>query len=223
MKTVTFCLMGADISCEILITDGSDPRRLVLCTDRCSCNELSAELSDHQTVHITVTPTAHCEEPDPFAPTSHGFDGFMRSALHHAALLTRDRLLLRVGREYTLTDLQKGERLLLSFHAFVSEPIRLLRLMESTPVVYSFLELNREKGATQTVRAIPVNREDLFLVERVAMLKKFGLKMIFSYPFRMGRMKRLTRERRLLRTLKKYGRMSEEERKKHLQSSLKLL
>ncbi|MBE6633770.1 MAG: hypothetical protein E7620_05455 [Ruminococcaceae bacterium] len=223
MRTVTFCLSGADLSCELLIANGGEPKRLLLRTDHCDYTELSVELSESEGVEITVTPTAHPGESDPLAPTSRGFDRFLRETLRHAAAITRNRLLLRVGREYLLTNLQDGERLSLTHHTFVSEPIHLLRLMESAPVIYSFFELKRENGTAKTVRAMPANREDLFLVERATMLRGIGLKTILSYPFRMGRIKRLTRERRLRRALKKYSLMSDEEREKHLQSSLHLL
>lgn len=141
-------------------------------------------------------------------------DSALRNGTLHTALTYKLDLKERLGHDLMgdgTLHLTLTERSYAITAEWVSE------LLELYPVCYTFFELSEGENAMIPARATGVNRKRMRRFARRLILLQcmgwgVGILGLLGYPFMMGRVKHLTRDRPVLRRLRKLYRMHPAER-----------
>lgn len=128
-------------------------------------------------------------------------------------------MLLHVGCRYIVNDLQDGDVIDVTCRNYSVSGSDQMLIFDLYPVVYLFFELSKNDRRYEPLDIIPINRDKVLKSARVMALADFGLHLIVTYPFQVGRVKRLTKEKTVKKKLKAFNVMSEEKRKKILERS----
>lgn len=128
-------------------------------------------------------------------------------------------MLLHVGCRYIVNDLQDGDVIDVTCRNYSVSGSDQMFIFDLYPVVYLFFELSKNDRRYEPLDIIPINRDKVLKSARVLALADFGLHLIVTYPFQVGRVKRLTKEKTVKKKLKAFNVMSEEKRKKILERS----
>lgn len=128
-------------------------------------------------------------------------------------------MLLHVGCRYIVNDLQDGDVIDVTCRNYSVSGSDQMLIFDLYPVVYFFFELSKNDRRYDPLDIIPINRDKVLKSARVLALADFGLHLIVTYPFQVGRVKRLTKEKTVKKKLKAFNVMSEEKRKKILERS----
>lgn len=145
-------------------------------------------------------------------------DSTLRNGTLHTALTYRLDLRERLGNDLMgdgTLHLTLTERSYTLTAEWVSE------LLELYPVCYTFFELSEGENAAIPAHALGVNRKHFLRFARKIILLQcagwdVGVLGLAFYPFLMGRVKRLSRPRPVLRRLKKLYRLPPEKRAEKL-------
>lgn len=128
-------------------------------------------------------------------------------------------MLLHVGCRYIVNDLQEGDMIDVTCRNYSVSGSDQMLIFDLYPVVYLFFEVSKNDHRYEPLDIIPINRDKVLKSARVMALADFGLHLIVTYPFQVGRVKRLTKEKTVKKKLKAFNVMSEEKRKKILERS----
>ncbi len=128
-------------------------------------------------------------------------------------------MLLHVGCRYIVNDLQDGDVIDVTCRNYSVSGSDQMLIFDLYPVVYLFFEVSKNDHRYEPLDIIPINRDKVLKSARVMALADFGLHLIVTYPFQVGRVKRLTKEKTVKKKLKAFNVMSEEKRKKILERS----
>lgn len=128
-------------------------------------------------------------------------------------------MLLHVGCRYIVNDLQDGDVIDVTCCNYSVSGSDQMLIFDLYPVVYLFFEVSKNDHRYEPLDIIPINRDKVLKSARVMALADFGLLLIVTYPFQVGRVKRLTKEKTVKKKLKAFNVMSEEKRKKILERS----
>lgn len=128
-------------------------------------------------------------------------------------------MLLHVGCRYIVNDLQDGDVIDVTCRNYSVSGSDQMLIFDLYPVVYLFFEVSKNDQRYEPLDIIPINRDKVLKSARVMALADFGLHLIVTYPFQVGRVKRLTKEKTVKKKLKAFNLMSEEKRKKILERS----
>ncbi len=127
-----------------------------------------------------------------------------------------DKCLLRVGCKYNIRGLKENDTVYLCQKEYLCTAFDRLVLLELLPVTYMFFEAFHNGYRCQMTDAFGTNRKDVISFSRKITLANFGFHLIFTYPFQVGRIKRLTSDRKVKKKLIGFNRMSDEQRQKLL-------
>ncbi len=128
-------------------------------------------------------------------------------------------MLLHVGCRYIVNDLQDGDVIDVICRNYSVSGSDQMLIFDLYPVVYLFFELSKNDRRYEPLDIFAINRDKVLKSARVMALADFGLHLIVTYPFQVGRVKRLTKEKTVKKKLKAFNVMSEEKRKKILERS----
>lgn len=128
-------------------------------------------------------------------------------------------MLLHVGCRYIVNNLQDGDVIDVTCRNYSVSGSDQMLIFDLYPVVYLFFEVSKNDHRYDPLDIIPINRDKVLKSARVMALADFGLHLIVTYPFQVGRVKRLTKEKTVKKKLKAFNVMSEEKRKKILERS----
>jgi hypothetical protein len=128
-------------------------------------------------------------------------------------------MLLHVGCRYIVNDLQDGDVIDVTCRNYSVSGSDQMLIFDLYPVVYLFFEISKNDRRYEPLEITPINRDKVLKSARVMALADFGLHLIVTYPFQVGRVKRLTKEKTVKKKLKAFNVMSEEKRKKILERS----
>lgn len=141
----------------------------------------------------------------------------------NALLSMLDHSMLRVGCAYVITEAVENDVIHIRGQEYVFGTFDKLDLFGLIPMVYTFFEASRNGVLCRCSTAFPTNRKEVISHAKKLALCNFGLQLIFTYPFQMGRIKRLTTDRKVRKTLTKFNQLSEQNRKKVLARKEKFL
>lgn len=82
------------------------------------------------------------------------------------------------------------------------------------PVIYTYYEVLSNDCCLKPIDVKGINRKQIVKAARNITLIDFGFHLIFTYPFQVGRVKRLTKDRKIFKFMNKLYSMTPEERQK---------
>lgn len=138
-----------------------------------------------------------------------------------------DKMILRVGCRYHIRGLRDGDRLELTMVNYTFGTFDRLDLLELLPVMYMFFQASGPKGVFVPLDAWQTNRREVVKAAKMlALTDALGnglLWTLFSYPIQVGRVKHLTKNRKMYKVLSKFYNMSEEKRRKIMERQEKFM
>lgn len=131
-----------------------------------------------------------------------------------------EKAILRVGCTYRAKGIQDGDRLDINLQSYTFGTFDRYGLLELIPMMYIFFEASVFNKRFCLIDAYETNRKDVLKFAKTLMLTSIlgnGLFVtLLTYPIQVGRIKRLTRNRRISKVLRKFNSLSDEDRQKFL-------
>ena len=143
--------------------------------------------------------------------------------LGNAMFSMLDKMLLRVGCTYVISGAKENDVIHLCGQEYVFGTLDKFDVFELIPMAYMFFEASRNGVLCKCSNAFPTNRKEVISCAKKLTLLDFGAHLIFTYPVQVGRIKKLTSDKKVRSTLTKFNRLSEQDRQKVLQKKEKFM
>ena len=134
----------------------------------------------------------------------------------NALCSTLDKMLLRVGCTYMISDTKENDIICICGQEYIFGTFDKFDLFELVPMAYMFFEASCNGDICKCSDAFAMNRKDVVSSAKKLVLIDFGLHLLFTYPIQIGRIKKLTSDRKVKKTLVKFNTLDKKEREKFL-------
>ncbi len=138
-----------------------------------------------------------------------------------------DKTILRVSCQYRINDIQDGDRLDITMQNYFFGTFDRFDLLGLLPMCYAFFEVSNFNHRFKLTNAYATNRKDVVksarTISTASMLGNGLFTTLFTYPFQVGRIKRLTKNRKIRKTLIKFNNLSYTQRQRFLEKQEKFL
>ncbi len=127
-----------------------------------------------------------------------------------------DQSILRVTCEYHLCNLKDGDCVDIVAKEYAYATWDKWGIFELLPMMYAFYEVEYNSKRAPLKQAFGTNRHDVIKTARkLALLDVLGwvLGALLTYPIQVGRIRYLSGKRKVFRTIKKFNKMTPEERR----------
>ena len=213
--TIKFILPSSLYNCELQVTDANQTKSYMLLTPLEESDEpsvLEVEVSKGE-LDVTVIPILIDvkEALDEFEQKTL-MDKLVRKGVSWA-LSVFENVLLRVGCKYHISNACDGDVIRIDLQQYIYNSVD-SDIFDLMPIMYMFYELTMHGERLEPVDAFAHNRKDVLKSARGFALADFGIHLIFTYPFQVGRVKQLTKNKKIFKTLLKFHRMPEEKRER---------
>lgn len=132
-----------------------------------------------------------------------------------------DKMLLRVGCNYHIQGLREQDRIDITLQSYVFGTFDRFDLLELIPMAYMFFEASTCSTRFAPVAPYGINRKTVIKAAKaLALTDILGngfFALLFSYPIQVGRIKRLSKDKKICKTLSRLHNMSDSERQKFFQ------
>lgn len=136
-----------------------------------------------------------------------------------------ENMLLRVGCKYSIQGLQEGDTLNITGQQYVFGTFDRFDLLELIPMVYMYYEASWHGNRFRLLDAFGLNRREVVKsAKKLALMDLFGngLFLLFTYPIQVGRVKHISKNKKIFKTLCKFNDMDEAQRQRILDKQEKL-
>ena len=134
----------------------------------------------------------------------------------NALCSTLDKMLLRVGCTYMISDTKENDIICICGQEYIFGTFDKFDLFELVPMAYMFFEASCNGDLCKCSDAFALNRKEVISSAKKLILIDFGLHLLFTYPIQIGRIKKLTSDRKVKGTLIKFNMLDKKEREKFL-------
>lgn len=134
----------------------------------------------------------------------------------NALCSTLDKMLLRVGCTYMISDTKENDIICMCGQEYIFGTFDKFDLFELVPMAYMFFEASCNGDLCKCSDAFALNRKEVISSAKKLILIDFGLHLLFTYPIQIGRIKKLTSDRKVKGTLIKFNMLDKKEREKIL-------
>lgn len=218
---ISIALKESIYDCKIEINDSQGSRCYyisALCKDENVIPSINAEVFDEDFDISLIPMIPNTESLLNEFDENNWKDRFAKKA---AKLLSAsiEKMFLRVGCSYRIVGLQEGDRLDIKLQSYVFGTFDKFDLFELIPMMYAFFEVSNFNTIFKLTDAYGTNRKDVLKFARTfafANVLGNGLFVLLTYPIQVGRIKRLTKNKKILKVLTKFNNLSDSERQKLL-------
>jgi uncharacterized lipoprotein YehR (DUF1307 family) len=134
----------------------------------------------------------------------------------NALCSTLDKMLLRVGCTYMISDTKENDIICICGQEYIFGTFDKFDLFELVPMAYMFFQASCNGDLCKCSDAFALNRKEVISSAKKLILIDFGLHILFTYPIQIGRIKKLTSDRKVKETLIKFNMLDKKEREKIL-------
>ena len=134
----------------------------------------------------------------------------------NALCSTLDKMLLRVGCTYMVSNTKENDVICICGQEYIFGTFDKFDLFELVPMAYMFFEASCNGDLCKCSDAFALNRKEVISSAKKLILIDFGLHLLFTYPIQIGRIKKLTSDKKIKRTLIKFNTLDKKEREKIL-------
>ncbi len=132
-----------------------------------------------------------------------------------------NKTFLRVGCTYHITDLQENDCLDITLQNYTFGSFNRFDILELFPVSYMFFEVSKFNEYYKLTEAYETNRKDILrFAKTFAFTDALGdgfFLMLFTYPIQVSRVKYLTKNKKISKTLTNFNNLSVAERQRFLE------
>ncbi len=131
-----------------------------------------------------------------------------------------DKMILRVGCSYHIQGLQNGDILDINLQNYTFGTFDRFDLLELIPMMYMFFEVSHFNNRFEPLDTFETNRKDVVKAAKIlALTDIFGngfFLTLFTYPIQIGRIKRLSKNKKIFKVLSRFHNMNDDKRQKIL-------
>ena len=127
-----------------------------------------------------------------------------------------DKTILRVTCTYMISNAKENDVIDVCEQEYIFGMFDKFDVFELLPMAYMFFEASCKGELCKCSDAFPMNRKEVISSAKKLILINFGLHLLFTYPIQIGRIKILTSDRKVKKTLIKFNRLDKKEREKIL-------
>ena len=203
--------------CEVIIKDTSEIHNYVVnLSDKQSDSlEIDVESSNFELTLIPKMPDYKSAFSD---MEIQNFKDRLAQKIGNALCSVLDKMLLRVGCTYMISDTKENDIICICGQEYIFGTFDKFDLFELVPMAYMFFEASCNGDICKCSDAFAMNRKDVVSSAKKLVLIDFGLHLLFTYPIQIGRIKKLTSDRKVKKTLVKFNTLDKKEREKFLSS-----
>lgn len=208
--------------CEVIIKDTSEIHNYVVnVSDKQSdLLEIDVESSRFELTLIPIMPDYKSALSD---MEIQNFKDRLAQKIGNALCSVLDKMLLRVGCTYMISDTKENDIICICGQEYIFGTFDKFDLFELVPMAYMFFEASCNGDICKCSDAFAMNRKDVVSSAKKLVLIDFGLHLLFTYPIQIGRIKKLTSDRKVKKTLIKFNTMDKKEREKFLSAQEKFI
>ena len=201
--------------CEVIIKDTSDIHNYVVnVSDKQSdLLEINVESSRFELTLIPKMPDYKSAFSD---MEIQNFKDRLAQKIGNTLCSVFDKMLLRVGCTYIISNTKDDNVIRIESQEYIFGTFDKFDLFELAPMAYMFLEASCNGDICKCSDAFATNRKDVVSSAKKLVLIDFRLHLLFTYPIQIGRIKNLTSDRKVKKTLIKFNTMDRKEREKFL-------
>ena len=224
---ITLVLKESIYDCKIKISDSHGERYYhlsPLCESGTTSSSVVAEVFDNDFSLSLVPITADVKSTLIEMEENDWKDKLAKTA---ACFLmdSLDKMILHVGCNYHIKDLQDGDRLDISMQSYAFGMFDRFDLLELVPVCYVFFEVVNFNKYYKLTDAYESNRKDVLkFAKRFAFSDGLGngfFLSLLTYPIQVSRVKHLTKNKKISKVLTKFNHFSDVERQRFLEKQEK--
>ena len=208
--------------CEIIIKDTSEIHNYVVNVSDKQSDLLEIDVESSR-FELTLIP----KMPDYKSAFSdmeiQNFKDRLAQKIGNALCSVLDKMLLRVGCTYMISDTKENDIICICGQEYIFGTFDKFDLFELVPMAYMFFEASCNGDICKCSDAFAMNRKDVVSSTKKLVLINFGLHLLFTYPIQIGRIKKLTSDRKVKKTLIKFNTMDKKEREKFLSAQEKFI
>lgn len=208
--------------CEIIIKDTSEIHNYVVNVSDKQSDLLEIDVESSR-FELTLIP----KMPDYKSAFSdmeiQNFKDRLAQKIGNALCSVLDKMLLRVGCTYMISDTKENDIICICGQEYIFGTFDKFDLFELVPMAYMFFEASCNGDICKCSDAFAMNRKDVVSSAKKLVLIDFGLHLLFTYPIQIGRIKKLTSDRKVKKTLIKFNTMDKKEREKFLSAQEKFI
>lgn len=216
--------------CKIKITDSKGSRSYyisALCDDKKTIPPITIEVFDNE-FDLTLIPIMSDVSPALNELEENNWKDKLAKKASKLLFDTIEKVILRVGCRYRIDQIQDGDSLDVALQTYVFGTFDRYNLLELFPVAYMFFEVFQGNKRFNLITAFETNRKEVLRAARgITLVGALGigflLTLIFIYPIQIGRVKRLTKNKKILKTLTKFNNLSDTKRQQHLDKQEKFM
>lgn len=224
---ITLVLKDSIYDCKIIITDSRGERHYyisALCDEEASPPSVIADVFDHD-FSLSLIPVMTDTKAMLNEIEENGWKDKLAKKATRFFLNAVDKMLLRIRCSYRIADLQDGDHLDICLQRYAFGTFDRFNIFEWIPMCYTFFEVFYCDNRFKLIEASETNRKDLLKyaknVSLICVLGEGIIEILFSYPIQMGRIKWLSGNRKILKTLTKFNNFSDAERQHFLEKQEK--
>ncbi len=224
---ITLVLKESIYDCKIQITDSRGSRYYyisALCEDETVTPFITAEIYDND-FDLTLIPIM----PDTTSMLNDFEENNWKNKFAKKAtkvlFSSLEKAILRVGCTYRVEQVQDGDRLDINLQTCTYGTFDHFDLLELIPMMYMFFEVFNLNKLFKLKEAYETNRKDVLKFAKTFALTDIlgnGLFLtLFTYPIQVGRIKRLTKDKKISKVLAKFNNLNDTERQRFLEKQEK--
>ena len=201
--------------CEIIIKDRSEIHNYVVNVSDKQSDLLEIDVESSR-FELTLIP----KMPDYKSAFSdmeiQNFKDRLAQKIGNTLCSVLDKMLLRVGCTYIISNTKDDTVIRIESREYIFGTFDKFDLFELVPMAYMFFEASCNGDICKCSDAFAMNRKDVISSAKKLVLIDFGLHLLFTYPIQIGRIKKLTSDKKVKKTLIKFNTMDKKEREKFL-------
>lgn len=226
---ITVVLKESIYDCKIKITDSCGERDYyisAICEDGLNSSSIVVDVFDNE-FSISLIPIMPDFNPmlNEFEPNN--WKEKLATKATSVLLNSVEKNILRVGCNYNIVNLQDGDRLDITLQMYVYRTFDRFDILELIPMIYAFFEVTNFNDRFKLTDAYETNRKDVLKFAKTMNLIGIVGDGLFTtlimYPIQVSRIKRLTKNKKILKTLTKFNKLSDKDRQRFLEKQEKFL
>jgi len=209
-------------NCEVIVKELSKCKSYVIDLADKESNSLEIDIESNS-FELTLIPKMPDYQSAFLDMEVQNWKDKLAQKLGNALCSTLDRTLLRVGCTYTISGIEENDVMCISGQEYCLGMFDKFDLFDLIPVAYMFFEAFCHGSICECSDAFALNRKDVISSAKKLALLDFGLHLIFTYPIQVGRIKKLSSDQKIKKTILNFNRLSEAERQKAIDKKEKYM
>jgi hypothetical protein len=202
-------------NCEAIIKDISGIKKYVTNFEEKQSDFLEIDV-ESSSFELTVIPKMPDYKSAFLDMEVQNWKDWLAQKVGNALCSTLDKMLLRVGCTYMISDIKENDIICICGQEYIFGTFDKFDLFELLPMAYMFFEASCNGDLCKCADAFALNRKEVISSAKKLILIDFGLHLLFTYPIQIGRIKKLTSDRKVKGTLIKFNMLDKKEREKIL-------